>query len=234
MVGMPHLCLGTAQFGLDYGITNNKGEIGINEVKRILEGAYRGGIRMLDTTNSYGSAEAKIGKVISKHNEFRVTTKLKKQQQNSFDKTSEMNWNNELEEMTSRIGKSRIETLLVHNTEDLRKCGSKYLINWLKDIKVAQKVKRVGLSIYSAEDLNGIELDWIDVVQAPISLLDQRLLKNGTLKNLKRMGIAIHARSIYLQGLLLTPSNKWPSWMPIEVVKQQKRLERLAETKIVV
>ena len=56
------------------------------------------------------------------------------------------------------------------------KCGSKYLINWLKDIR-GSKSQEGGLSIHSAEDLDGIELDWIDEAQAPISLLDQRLLK---------------------------------------------------------
>ena len=48
-----------SQFGLYDGITNNKGEIGINEVERILEGAYRGGIRMLiqQTVTDCGSKD---------------------------------------------------------------------------------------------------------------------------------------------------------------------------------
>jgi aryl-alcohol dehydrogenase-like predicted oxidoreductase len=39
-------------------------------------------------------------------------------------------------------------------------------------------------------------------MQLPLSLLDQRLLKDGTLARLKGLGIEVHARSIFLQGLL--------------------------------
>jgi aryl-alcohol dehydrogenase-like predicted oxidoreductase len=40
------------------------------------------------------------------------------------------------------------------------------------------------------------------VMQLPFSVLDQRLLKSGTLIRLKDCGVEIHARSVFLQGLL--------------------------------
>src|SRR6202007_52346 len=41
-----------------------------------------------------------------------------------------------------------------------------------------------------------------DVMQLPFSLLDQRLLRDGSLARLKDLGVEIHARSLFLQGLL--------------------------------
>ena len=41
-----------------------------------------------------------------------------------------------------------------------------------------------------------------DVMQLPFSLLDQRLLADGTLARLAELGVEIHARSLFLQGLL--------------------------------
>jgi aryl-alcohol dehydrogenase-like predicted oxidoreductase len=60
----------------------------------------------------------------------------------------------------------------------------------------------------------------LDLVQLPLSLLDQRLLQDGTLARLRALGTAVHARSLYLQGLLLTPAEKWPPWVPPEVRTQ--------------
>ena len=55
------LCLGTAQFGLDYGITNKSGLVPKSEVGKILESAKRNGIKILDTAIAYGSSESVLG-----------------------------------------------------------------------------------------------------------------------------------------------------------------------------
>ena len=68
----------------------------------------------------------------------------------------------------------------------------------------------------------------MSVVQLPVSLYDQRLLANNTLNNLKRENIEIHARSIYLQGLLLTTSREWPLWICKETREHHQKLEDLA------
>ena len=46
----------------------------------------------------------------------------------------------------------------------------------------------------------------VDVVQLPYSVYDQRMLANGTLKMLRSKNIQVHARSVFLQGLLLSSS----------------------------
>ena len=90
-------------------------------------------------------------------------------------------------------------------------------------------VQRLGVSIYAAEDLVGVNPALLDLVQLPLSLYDQRLLQNGTLERLRARGTAIHARSLYLQGLLLTPAAQWPRWVSSEVRAHQQALETFAK-----
>ena len=50
-----------------------------------------------------------------------------------------------------------------------------------------------------------------ELVQLPINVLDQRLLTDGTIRALAARGVEIHARSIFLQGLLLIPPDAIPA-----------------------
>ena len=50
----------------------------------------------------------------------------------------------------------------------------------------------------------------IDLVQAPLNLIDRSLEKSGWLIKLHKEGVEVHVRSIFLQGLLLLKPNKIP------------------------
>ena len=58
----PQLSLGTAQFGLAYGITNTAGQVSEAEVAQLLKQAQDAGILFLDTAQAYGNAEAVLGR----------------------------------------------------------------------------------------------------------------------------------------------------------------------------
>ena len=63
---MPKICLGTVQFGMDYGITNDLGQISKDEAKLILAKAYSNNIEFIDTAQSYGNSEQIIGETNQK------------------------------------------------------------------------------------------------------------------------------------------------------------------------
>ena len=65
-------------------------------------------------------------------------------------------------------------------------------------------------------------------MQLPLSLYDQRLLNDGTIDRLYSDNVAVHASSIYLQGLLLTPASEWPAWVDADVISHQLCLESYA------
>ena len=55
------LIIGTAQFGMSYGIANYNGLVGKIEVEKILNYAYKAGINTIDTATGYGNSEDIIG-----------------------------------------------------------------------------------------------------------------------------------------------------------------------------
>ena len=84
--------MGTAQFGLNYGITNQSGQVSEQEVTLILQEAAQAGIRYLDTAQAYGSAETILGKVLPKTHSFKIVSKLPKQSFEPFNSASQKQW----------------------------------------------------------------------------------------------------------------------------------------------
>ena len=64
-------------------------------------------------------------------------------------------------------------------------------------------IKKIGVSIYTIKELNKILSKFkIDLVLLPFNIFDQRTIKLNTLQKLKKLGVEIHTRSTFLQGLL--------------------------------
>ena len=208
------LCIGTAQFGSDYGITNLIGRVEIKEVKEILEIIKKNNINLIDTARSYGESEKIIGKIIDKNDKFfKIITKISPHftkhlsRKDQFDK-----WTKIFEDSLTRLNKNIIEGVLIHSNK-INLEQRLILMDWLLKLKKRGMVKKIGWSIYEEKDLELINLENIDLVQLPFSLYDQRLMANGFLKKLYCEGIEVHARSIFLQGLILTNYSNWPKWV---------------------
>ena len=225
----PQLCLGTAQFGLAYGITNTAGQVSEAEVAQLLMQAQDAGIRYLDTAQAYGNAEMVLGRQLPASNCFKIISKLPAQQQPLFSARDADAWEQNFLASCQRLGVQGLDALLLHAPADMRKPGGHHLEAWLLSLRERGLVQRLGVSIYEASDLDGVDPALLDLVQLPLSLYDQRLLQDGTLARLRAAGTTLHARSLYLQGLLLTPAEQWPSWVRPEVLLHHQRLETLAQ-----
>jgi len=130
----------------------------------------------------------------------------------------------QVEASLKRLGQEKLYGLLLHRAEDLLGLHGAQLIEGLADLKNDGVVKKVGVSIYCPDMLNEIlQRAPIDLVQAPLNVIDRRMETTGWLDRLKDNGIEIHARSIFLQGLLLMErrriphifsrwSNLWDRW----------------------
>ena len=224
----PQLCLGTAQFGLAYGITNAAGQVSEQAVAQLLDQAGNAGIRWLDTAQAYGNAEEVLGRHLPMSHKFQLISKLPAQPQHAFRPQDTELWEKAYSVSCQHMGVQCLHSLLLHAPADLRKPGGQYLQDWLLGLRERGLVQRIGVSIYAADDLEGVSPELLDLVQLPLSLFDQRLLQDGTLARLRARGTAIHARSLYLQGLLLTPAAQWPGWVSPEVRAHQQALESLA------
>ena len=80
----PQLCLGTAQLGQAYGITNAAGQVLEDVAASLLLRADRAGVRWLDTAQAYGNAEAVLGRQLPSAHRFRLISKLPAQSQRVF------------------------------------------------------------------------------------------------------------------------------------------------------
>ena len=210
------LCLGTAQLGNNYGATNRNGILKGNEARKILQLAADSGIELIDTASSYGESERLIGRYWPMAKSKKVITKLSggdcKQ------------WSTALDNSLKLLNIDNLEAVLVHRPKDLSGSQGNKMMDWLQGMKAEGHTKRVGVSIYNQRDLDEIDLDRIDIVQMPISLYDQRMMKNETLDRLRDNGIAIHARSVFLQGLILERSDKWPKFISEEFRCHHERI----------
>tara|TARA_B100000886_G_scaffold169003_1_gene115687 strand:- start:11535 stop:12434 length:900 start_codon:yes stop_codon:yes gene_type:complete len=204
------LCLGTAQFGLNYGITNQIGKPRTKEIDLIIENALNNNIFYFDTANAYGNSERILGNKLNNKN-VKFITKFNSGVKDCFSKEEISKLDKNFEFTLKSLKTNKIDSLLIHEAKDMRKRNNHLLLNWFHTLKSQGKINRVGISIYEETDLDSIPLNEIEIVQMPVSIYDQRLLRDSFINKLLENKISIHIRSIFLQGLLLQNSKKWPS-----------------------
>ncbi len=194
------LALGTVQFGLLYGVANKSGQVSQNEAKSMLRIASENSIDTLDTAIAYGESEKCLGEIGVEN--FKLVTKLPSIPDGCLDISGWIH-----EQVTSsllRLGVEKLYGFLLHKSEDLLGPDGPELYRALGSLKEKGLVKKIGVSIYSPNELEALKNDFsFDLIQAPFNLIDQRLLHSGWMKKLKDSGVEIHTRSTFLQGLLL-------------------------------
>lgn len=200
------LGLGTVQFGLDYGVSNTQGRTPRDEVARILELAQSDGITVLDTAALYGSSEEVLGESLPADHVFKIVTKTIQFRREKITREDALHLSSVFNDSLHKLRQDKVYGLLAHHADDLLAEGGEHLMEVMLDLKSRGLVEKIGVSMYNSEQIDRI-LDryTIDLVQVPINVFDQRLLVGGKLKQLKTSGIEIHARSLFLQGLLLMP-----------------------------
>ncbi|MBJ3785052.1 aldo/keto reductase [Devosia sediminis] len=202
---MPHnvdLILGTAQFGLDYGITNREGRVS-DEVLDAILGSAQGQLRWLDSSIKYGDALARLGRDSAQP--FSVVTKI--------DGIDAKAIADEITQSLRLLRRDRLDVVLFHTPsifEDRQRALE--AVGALHEQVELGRVSRIGASLYDTSDVERtLAVFTPDVVQLPASIADTRLLNDGTARALHRAGIDIHYRSVFLQGLLLADRRQLPT-----------------------
>jgi aryl-alcohol dehydrogenase-like predicted oxidoreductase len=200
------LALGTVQFGLDYGVSNTSGKVDESKVFEILNEAAKINIDTLDTAMLYGDSESVLGR--AGVSDFNVVTKLPPIPKQVINIKTWV-----VDNINSSLNKLKVDKvygLILHRSDDfLGEQGFK-LYNVLCKLREDRVVNKIGVSIYSPDELDSLETSGIkiDIIQAPFNILDRRIETSGWLSKLKMSGVEIHTRSVFLQGLLLLESNK--------------------------
>ncbi len=194
------LTIGTAHFGLDYGVKKS-GIANIKEIKKILNFAKKNKINTLDTSYAYKNAETKLG--IIGVNDWKITSKIPPIPKSIID---EKRWMYSIF-LTSlkNLRVSKINTILLHDSGSIldRNKGDK-IYKTLDELKQSKLIKNIGFSVYNPSELTELIKRYnFDVVQAPFNIFDRRILQSGLPGVLEKKKIKLHLRSIFLQGLLL-------------------------------
>ncbi|NQV51355.1 MAG: aldo/keto reductase [Candidatus Marinimicrobia bacterium] len=201
------LALGTAQFGLDYGVNNTSGQVTKDEARKMLSLSIQKGIKLIDTAISYGQSEMALGSIGT--NGFDIVTKIPGYPSHLMGVDEWLI--GQVESSFSRLGVTSIYAILLHRPIDLLGNVGGKLYSTLEMLKDTGKVQKVGVSIYSPDELLPLVSKYsLDIVQAPYNLIDRRLSKSGWLTRLNEMGTEVHTRSVFLQGLLLMDPTRIP------------------------
>lgn len=213
MLNSERLGLGTVQWGMSYGIANQSGLATSDTVKTILQHAQDANVKMLDTAWAYGNAEGVLGEHNCLANGFDIVTKtqpLKGMSGTPEEKAEQVEKSFHLS--LKQLGGNHVYGLLVHHADDLLGKAGKAIWSRLSRLKQEGFIKKIGCSLYSPDQLSIlIDLYDLDIVQLPYNIYDQRFTKSGLAKQTEDIGIEVHARSAFLQGLLLMPPEKLPT-----------------------
>lgn len=208
--------LGTAQFGLPYGVANKRGQVSCDEVAAILNRAWASGIDSLDTAIAYGESEQRLGDIGVR--QWRVVTKLPALPSSCDDVSS---WAHQaVMGSLARLKIDRLCGLLLHRPTQLLGPQGAVLQTALLALKNQGLVEKIGISIYDPAELDAVWPSFQpDMVQAPLNVLDRRLRTSGWLRRMHNAGTEVHIRSVFLQGLLLMNDASRPArfnrWQPL-------------------
>lgn len=205
------LGLGTAQFGLHYGLSNLSGRTPVEEIEKILRLCAKTEIRYIDTASSYGQSESILGRSIEDATNFRVVTKIPRLPAD-IDLGRKCDFvTGKLKQSLANLAPSKIHGILFHDADDLQGSSGEKIFEAARRLAERHDVQKLGVSIYVSDQIDAlIGRIPLDIIQVPISFFDQRLVKSGHIQRLKDQGIEVHARSIFLQGLLLMEPEDTP------------------------
>jgi aryl-alcohol dehydrogenase-like predicted oxidoreductase len=214
------LGLGAAQFGLDSGVSRGA-RAPEAEVREMLGLAARAGVGILDTGAASALGEAVMGAVMPRPSAFAVTVKAARGDRGPAFVEAEARAS------LARLGLTKADAIMVQAAGDLFAPYGWALWDRLKTLRDQGLFARVGISAYASDDPVGLARRFKpDIIQAPASLLDQRLLVDGSLAAVREMGVEVHLRSIFLHGLLFRPPGRAPNKMPDGMRAAATRLSR--------
>ncbi len=212
-IDMSVFSLGTVQLGTNYGIVGKTEKPAEEYAHELLNAAMESGVNMLDTANNYGDSERVIGSWLKSYQGEKpiIVTKIGR-----FDHSSE-------EALRADIRKQAqtcLETLGVDSVDIMM---AHYYLDYIEDPDVVReefaRLKEKGIarltaiSLYSEDDYHVIANAGFDAAQIPLNIFDQTRIHDGGVKAMADAGMAIFARSVFLQGLVFMDPEMLPSKM---------------------
>lgn len=206
------LCIGTVQFGVDYGL-HGKPVPTVADSVAMLNVAVRQGVDAIDTSSLYGKAENVVGAflrlgLVPRENVFLVS----KFGLSPFEGLSAAECVGQLErEANASLAKMGVEYLDAYICHVPAAVKDERIVRAMVSLRESGRVRKVGFSVYETEEaVAAIDTHAVDLLQIPFSILDQRMLVDGVLDRAVEAGVELHARSAFVQGLALMDEKDVP------------------------
>jgi aryl-alcohol dehydrogenase-like predicted oxidoreductase len=209
------LVLGSVQLGVSYGAANRTGKPTRAAALRLVGRAVDAGITKFDTARAYGDSEDRLGEALRTRRTVRTTTKLSPLADLAPDASRRdvrAAVDVSIEESLYALRREQIDCLLLHRAAHMTDFDGavwERLIERLED----GTILALGVSVQSpAEALTALGCRDVSHLQLPFNLLDWRWAEAGLVERIRaRPQVTIHARSVFLQGLLAADDPSiWP------------------------
>ena len=202
------LILGTAALGLDYGVANSNGMMSDQAAAAVLDRAWAGGINTIDTATAYGVSEQRLGNWMSVSGvRPQLISKLPPLacgDRNACESVAQ-NINHSLQVLGVKV----LDGYLVHSARDFLRSDVRDALVYARE---AGTLRAIGVSAYEPDEVfAALETGQVDMVQAPLNLIDRRMIESGATAACRDRGVAVFARSVFVQGALLMAVDNLPA-----------------------
>jgi aryl-alcohol dehydrogenase-like predicted oxidoreductase len=218
------LGLAAAQFGLDGMSATPRARSPETEPRDILAIAARARLSVLDVSGNYGRAEQVLGDLIPRPVPFRVTLSAARADRGPDFVEAEARAS------LRRLAVERADAIIVPSPAELFGPHGAAVWDRLARLRDEGLFAKVGVAAHASDDPVGVARRFKpDILQAPASLLDQRLLADGSLQRIAGMGIEVQLRSIFLNGLLFLPPDRAPTHLKAAASRISRARRLIAE-----
>lgn len=206
------LCLGTVQFGMDYGVFDTPKKDSEYCIT-CMDYATQNGICSIDTAAAYGMAEEVTGAFLQKktiaREKLQICTKflpniLDDYEQKDYKRVIKEN----LEKSLRTLNLDYVDTYLLHSA---RYAFRPDILEALSSVQKEGLAAHVGVSVYNPEEaLACFESPYVDYIQVPYSVFDHRMKEYGIFDAEKKRNCTIDVRTVFIKGLIRLTQEEVP------------------------
>lgn len=222
------LCLGTVQFGMDYGIAGQK-QPSLEDAIRCLDFATQNTIKAIDTAEAYGTAEEVVGEFLRRKTISRERLEISaKLLPNCLDGIKEEKYKEIIEKhLTASLKKLHTDYLDGYLLHSARYAFDDAILDALAMTVKKGYAKKVGVSVYESEEAHKcFDNPNVTFIQAPYSIFDHRMKDAGVFE--RQENVEVHTRSAFVQGLIMMDEHQVPPFLD-EAKPILKKIDEIAK-----
>jgi spore coat polysaccharide biosynthesis protein SpsF len=197
---------------MEYGRVNDAGKPSRRDAVDIVRRAIAHGVRTIDTARAYVESEAVLGEALEGL-AAKLITKLDVAglEAGASEIVARQRVEESVETSCRALRSEKLDAVLLHGWEQRR--GWRGAV-WDRLLEFGDegRISKLGASVYEpTEAIEALRDPAVEHLQIPMNVLDWRWRAAGVDRAItKRPGVVVHARSAFLQGILLHPAERWP------------------------